>query len=154
MKHPPREVARVMELVHLLLQGEDRFVKVDWQEVLRTVVRLDFLKRARSIDLPSLLQKSRLVDGLCRSYFGGPEPLTPDRVRFASRAVVAFFGWSVAVLAGVLPALPEAVGGHEARRRIELLHRELTEERQSHWERKEARREEQERSARCRERCV
>ena len=130
LKHPPREVARVMELVHLLLLGEDRSVGlVDWADVLRTVVRLDFLKRARQIDLQHVLQLPRLIDGLCRKYFAGPEPLTPDRVRWASKAVVAFFGWTVAVLAGVLPQLPEKVAGAEARRRIELLHRELHEQR-------------------------
>ncbi|CAJ1338341.1 unnamed protein product, partial [Effrenium voratum] len=128
LKHPPREVARVMEVVHLLLT-QTLPSHLDWADVIRTVVRFDFLKRARNIDLDALLQQPRVIDHVCRKYFAGGDPLTPDRVRWASKAVVAFFGWTVAIIAGILPAFPEKVGGEEARRRIQLLDQELKEQR-------------------------
>ena len=132
LKHPPREVARVMEVVHLLLTQPTSLAPCDWNDVLRTVVRIDFLKRARSINLDGVLQQAKLIDYVCRKllssksqelnkglnkenarflqdhvytscnareawitsqvervqlrYFAGPEPLTPDRVRWASKA--------------------------------------------------------------------
>ncbi|CAE7932967.1 unnamed protein product [Symbiodinium necroappetens] len=128
LKHPPREVARVMEVVHLLL-SLTLPSSIDWGDVLRTVVRVDFLKRARNIDMDAILEQPRLIDYICRRYFAGSEPLTPDRVRWASKAVVAFFGWTVAIIAGCLPAFPAKVGGEESRRRIILLDQELREER-------------------------
>lgn len=65
MKHPPREVARVMEVVHLLLT-QPTSLACDWNDVLRTVVRIDFLKRARSINLDGVLQQAKLIDYVCR----------------------------------------------------------------------------------------
>ncbi|CAK9034176.1 unnamed protein product [Durusdinium trenchii] len=113
LKHPPREVARVMEVVHLLLTQPTSLAPCDWSDVLRTVVRIDFLKRARNINLDGLLQQAKLIDYICRKYFAGPDPLTPDRVRWASKAVVAFFGWTVAIIAGVLPEFPTKAKGAE-----------------------------------------
>eukprot|EP00933_Yihiella_yeosuensis_P033651 TRINITY_DN27305_c0_g1_i1.p1 TRINITY_DN27305_c0_g1~~TRINITY_DN27305_c0_g1_i1.p1 ORF type:complete len:913 (-),score=211.69 TRINITY_DN27305_c0_g1_i1:175-2913(-) len=121
MKHPPLVVARVMETVHLILNGELPSLssnELDWSDVLRTVVRGDFLKRARSVKIEDLKEKARLIDYVCRQYFAGDEALTPQRVRRASRAVVAFFGWTVAIVAGILPLFPLEVGGSEARLRI------------------------------------
>lgn len=65
LKHPPREVARVMEVVHLLLT-QTLPSHLDWADVIRTVVRFDFLKRARNIDLDALLQQPRVIDHVCR----------------------------------------------------------------------------------------
>ena len=65
LKHPPREVARVMEVVHLLLT-QPTSLACDWNDVLRTVVRIDFLKRARSINLDGVLQQAKLIDYVCR----------------------------------------------------------------------------------------
>ncbi|CAL1129331.1 unnamed protein product [Cladocopium goreaui] len=137
LKHPPREVARVMEVVHLLLT-QPTSLACDWNDVLRTVVRIDFLKRARSINLDGVLQQAKLIDYVCRKYFAGEEPLTPDRVRWASKAVVAFFGWTVAIIAGVLPEFPTKVAGEEARRRIQLLDQELRENRRRESEERKA----------------
>lgn len=66
LKHPPREVARVMEVVHLLLTQPTSLAPCDWSDVLRTVVRIDFLKRARNINLDGLLQQAKLIDYICR----------------------------------------------------------------------------------------
>ncbi|CAE7350664.1 unnamed protein product [Symbiodinium sp. CCMP2456] len=144
LKHPPREVARVMEVVHLLL-SLTLPSSIDWGDVLRTVVRVDFLKRARNIDMEAILEQPRLIDYICRRYFAGSEPLTPDRVRWASKAVVAFFGWTVAIIAGCLPAFPAKVGGEESRRRIILLDQELREERRQNRDAEEQHRAEKQR---------
>ena len=85
LKHPPREVARqeqlldswvdrcirhlccrVMEVVHLLLTLVVPVPPVDWGDVLRTMVRADFLKRARSLDLDAVLAQPRVIDCICR----------------------------------------------------------------------------------------
>ena len=78
LKHPPREVARVMEAVHLLLTQPmgpmgSMLSSPEWSDVLRTVVRIDFLKRARSINLDGLLQQGKLIDYICRKYLVTPK---------------------------------------------------------------------------------
>lgn len=70
LKHPPREVARVMEVVHLLLTQPSVTSPCDWGDVLRTVVRIDFLKRARSINLDDVLLQAKLIDYICRKQLG------------------------------------------------------------------------------------
>jgi hypothetical protein len=88
-------------------------------------VRLDFLTKVKRFDVAELLEKPSLVDHLCRSYFlehRGMEPLRPERARHGSKACVAFFGWTVAVIADILPAwTAEEVGGVEARKVIEAF---------------------------------
>lgn len=54
-----------MEVVHLLLT-QPTSLACDWNDVLRTVVRIDFLKRARSINLDGVLQQAKLIDYVCR----------------------------------------------------------------------------------------
>lgn len=73
LKHPPREVARVMEVVHLLLTPMGSLSSPEWSDVLRTVVRIDFLKRARSINLDGVLQQGKLIDYICRKYLVTPK---------------------------------------------------------------------------------
>lgn len=76
LKHPPREVARVMEVVHLLLSSSHPMGSLsspEWSDVLRTVVRIDFLKRARSINLDGVLQQGKLIDYICRKYLVTPK---------------------------------------------------------------------------------
>ena len=75
LKHPPREVARVMEVVHLLLTQPmgSMLTSPEWSDVLRTVVRIDFLKRARSINLDGVLQQGKLIDYICRKYLVTPK---------------------------------------------------------------------------------
>jgi len=120
LKHPPGTVQRVMECVHLILDGSALPPRVDgglkWTDVLRTVVRGDFLRRVRNYNAMQLRQRPAMVDWLCRRYLSGENPLRPERVHRASRAVVAFFGWTVAVVAASLPEFPvEQVGGQVAR---------------------------------------
>lgn len=127
MARPPESVRRVMECVHLILSEEPVSLKKPpaWADVLRTCVRLDFLTKVKRYDVVELLEKPALVDHLCRAYFlehHGMEPLRPARVRHGSHAVVAFFGWTVSVVAGILPAWEvDEVGGEEARRVIEEM---------------------------------
>jgi len=131
LKHPPETVSRVMECVHLILGGEGpsrSTGSIEWIAVLRTVVRTDFLRRVRHFDVAELRERPALVDCICRDYLAGPRALKPDRVRHASRAVVAFFGWTVALIAGALPVWPvEEVGGAEARREVFRLEAERLE---------------------------
>jgi hypothetical protein len=54
-----------MEVVHLLLSLAPP-TSVEWGDVLRTIVRVDFLKRARTIDLDAVLEQPRLIDYVCR----------------------------------------------------------------------------------------
>lgn len=79
LKHPPREVARVMEVVHLLLTQPSVTAPCDWSDVLRTVVRTDFLKRARSINLDDVLQQAKLIDYVCRKQLGWTKKLGGKR---------------------------------------------------------------------------
>jgi len=122
LKHPPMVVRRVMEIVFLIL-GESGIPGpsgILWATVVRIVVQTNFLRRVRRYDIEELAAKPEIVNYLCREYFGpGGEPLRLPRVRRASSAVVAFFGWTVALIAGVLPDWPaDRVGGEEARRAI------------------------------------
>jgi len=129
LARPPESVRRVMECVHLILNEASvpRGLPV-WDDVLRTCARSDFLTKVRRYDVTELLEKPALVDYICRIYFlerDGIQPLRLERVRFGSQAVVAFFGWTVAVVAGTFQAWSvEEVGGHEARRVIEELEAE------------------------------
>ncbi|CAE7296323.1 unnamed protein product [Symbiodinium sp. CCMP2592] len=59
--------------------------------------------------MEAILEQPRLIHYICRRQILRSEPLTPDRVRWASKAVVAFFGWTVAIIAGCLPAFPTKV---------------------------------------------
>jgi len=120
LKHPPLMVRRVMEIVFLIL-GESGIPGpsgIMWAKVVRIIVQTNFLRRVRRFDIEDFAAKPELVDYLCREYFGpGDEPLRLPRVTRASRSVVAFFGWTVALIAGVLPDWP-AVGGEVARQAI------------------------------------
>jgi hypothetical protein len=125
LKHPPDTCRRIMECIHLIL-SEGPLPRlsdgVEWADVLRTVVGSGFLKRIRRYDTDLLRERPALVDRLCRYYLAGDDPLQVDRVYRASRTVVAFFGWTVAAVAGVLPAWSdEQVAGAAARRHIEAL---------------------------------
>jgi len=115
----PETVQRVMECVHLILRDGSPpppSGSIQWIAVLRTVVRIDFLRRVRLVDVEELRGLPTLVDYICRQYLSGTKALRPDRVRRASRAVVAFFGWTVGLLAEVLNLLgDDKVGGAEAR---------------------------------------
>ena len=92
LKHPPREVARVMEVVHLLLTQPTSFAPCDWHDVLRTVVRIDFLKRARSINLDGVLQQAKLIDYVCRKSLSSElnKDLNKEHARFLQDHVCAY----------------------------------------------------------------
>ena len=74
-----------MEVVHLLLSLMLPS-SIDWGDVLRTVVRVDFLKRARNIDMEAILEQPRLIDYICRRQAGSlceSDPgATPTAVQF------------------------------------------------------------------------
>eukprot|EP00929_Paragymnodinium_shiwhaense_P010828 TRINITY_DN11580_c0_g1_i4.p1 TRINITY_DN11580_c0_g1~~TRINITY_DN11580_c0_g1_i4.p1 ORF type:complete len:981 (+),score=223.55 TRINITY_DN11580_c0_g1_i4:200-3142(+) len=126
LKHPPEVCRRVMECVYLILLDGPLPMKlnegIDWLLVLRTVVRTDFLKRVRRYDANQLKDKPTLVDHLCREYLGGDNALLTDRVERGSRVVVAFFGWTIALVSGALPHWPaDEVGGEVARKKVQEL---------------------------------
>jgi len=103
----------------------------------------------RRFNLDQLLEQPRLVDRICRAYFAGEESLKFLRVRRGSKAVVAFFGWTVSLVAAALPAWPvDEVGGEEARENIARMEAELRLAAEKERKRREAERKRREAAAR------
>lgn len=143
LKHPPATVRRVMECVQLILFESEvpGATGLPWSTCVRSIVKTDFLRKVRRYEIDQLAEKPMLVDHICCEYFApspasGLEPLRPERVKRASVAVVAFFGWTVALIAGVLPDWPEEIGGEEARQVIFAIEAERQKQVRKEVERK------------------
>lgn len=119
LKHPPEPVRRVMECVYLILYADTPPgpAGLTWLTVVKALVQTSFLRNVRRFEISELAAKPFIVDCICREYFNRANvEMRLDRVRRASSAVVAFFGWTIALLAGVLPKWPvEQVAGAEPR---------------------------------------
>ena len=96
----------MLEVVHLVLQlGLDPQAKPcepDWADVLHTVSSDKFLRTLQCFDISCLQGNCEFAQYLCQHYLApqenGPEALTFERVRHASRAVLALFSWSARVV--------------------------------------------------------
>lgn len=148
LKHPPEPVRRIMECVHLILfETGIPLDGIKWPIVVRSLVQTNYLRKVRRYEISELAEKPRIVDHICRFYFNRScVDMRLDRIRRASSAVVAFFGWTVALLAGVLPTWPtEEVAGEESRKVVAELEAERRVFVRQEVERKEAERLEQQR---------
>mmetsp|Transcript_12685 Transcript_12685/g.40921 ORF Transcript_12685/g.40921 Transcript_12685/m.40921 type:complete len:490 (+) Transcript_12685:74-1543(+) len=157
LKHPPEPVRRVMECVYLILYADTPPgpAGLTWLTVVKALVQTNFLRNVRRFEISELAAKPFIVDCICREYFNRANvEMRLDRVRRASSAVVAFFGWTIALLAGVLPKWPvEQVAGAEPRQvvfELEAERRVLVKqeiERKEEEKREQARKEETKKEA-------
>eukprot|EP00930_Biecheleria_cincta_P002862 TRINITY_DN103840_c0_g1_i1.p1 TRINITY_DN103840_c0_g1~~TRINITY_DN103840_c0_g1_i1.p1 ORF type:complete len:435 (-),score=73.27 TRINITY_DN103840_c0_g1_i1:237-1541(-) len=124
LHRPPLVVKRTLEATFLILHASRETMKLEspqWTLVQKMLCDANFLTRMRSFDFARIRASPALAEFIATEYFGSQrsltsqrssdalrrssrclqaerEPLTFERVRYASQAAGALFGWCTATL--------------------------------------------------------
>lgn len=103
LQHPPKALRRLMEVLHLMLEGKASVpAVVDWQAVQVTLEQEVFNHRIRTCDVESLGRHPDVASKILNEYFSGPDALTFESIQHASRGALALFGWASSLVAHIV----------------------------------------------------
>lgn len=126
LKHPPLAVRQTLEVIHLVLNAHRHRhgipqEGVKWESVLRTITAEGLIQRLQTFDIAELQQTPCLTRDLRDRYFQpakpvavtgvgnvllGPQPLSPERVRHASKSACTLFSWAARAVEAATPLVP------------------------------------------------